>query len=105
MNPTRCKVKLARRLLEEGCALDPDDFRNCVTRLFQSRFGSYTIDDVLCSPTEMAAPFCVDVRKDLRLPGLTDRTILRTLLDLRKRSRFPRAMDSGRGSRPSGDPG
>ena len=70
----------------DGC----EWFRELVVDTFHGMFRAWTDEQLLCTPRE-ALHYCNRVRMDSRLPDLPDSVILRTLTNLRKRSRIAKA--------------
>lgn len=82
-------------LVEHGCRLDAQEFRERVTAIYAETHHNLSIDDLLCEP-DWAKRYAAMVRRAVGCPGLTDFVILRTLLNQRKHSglsrrRSPRA--------------
>jgi len=66
-----------------GYGGDPERFREAVAEVLFSAYGSWTVDDLLCHPTE-ALKFCEVIRAKFGKP-FTEPVILKTLLKMRKR--------------------
>ena len=72
-----------RELLNAGCDLSPDLFKDLVVDCLAAMFRDLTIDELVCQPRE-ARPLCNYVRSRAECRGLTDNFILSTLMNVRK---------------------
>jgi len=75
--------KLVDELRQFGYEDDPEMFREAISDYMFNAYGSWTVDDLLCHPTD-AIEFCNAIRASFG-KQFSDAIILKTLLNMRKR--------------------
>jgi hypothetical protein len=83
---------LADELAAAGCDLDPEAFREMLVDLLHGMYRSWTDEELTCNPHE-SLRYCSEVRLRARAAELSDMLILRSLTNIRRRSKSAVSVD------------
>jgi hypothetical protein len=80
---SRSRTLLKDELAHCGCAIAPSDFKDQLVTCLASMYRDQTVDELVCHPREAMA-LCNYVRRQIGCAALSDKLILRTLMNIRK---------------------
>ncbi|WP_099261329.1 hypothetical protein [Rhodopirellula bahusiensis] len=82
---------LANELKAVGCKDDRSTFNDRLIQLLASSFPGMTIDDLVCTP-DKSRVFCNAIRDASESPKLTNKVILKALMNLRRAKKSPTGL-------------
>lgn len=80
-------MRLDEELKAAGCKMSPDAFKQLISTTYTEMYGDMPDEQLLFMPDE-SSRFAGIIRQRARAPRLAPSTTLRTMSNLRKRSRL-----------------